>query len=143
MTRFFDASALVKRYVEEPGTDAMRALTRRRGELAASRVSAVEVPAALARRAREGDLAMESARKQSRRFLAELVDMRIVEIRPPVVERAAALVWRHPLRAYDALQLASALHLAQATGLALTFVCADSRLRESAQREGLRTLRVG
>src|SRR5260221_1100980 len=53
---FFDASALVKRYVDESGTRAIRSLfSARRFRPAVSRLSAVEVPAALARRSLPGD----------------------------------------------------------------------------------------
>jgi uncharacterized protein len=112
--------------------------------VAVSRVTGVEVPAALARRAREGSVALDVAQRQARRFLADLADIRIVEVRPALVERAADLVWRHPLRAYDALQLASGLLLKEeATGLALTFICSDGDLRDAAAAERVRVLRVG
>jgi predicted nucleic acid-binding protein len=43
---FLDASALVKRYVQEPGTDDIRRLVRGRSRLAASALSLVEIPSA-------------------------------------------------------------------------------------------------
>lgn len=133
----------MKRYVEERGSDVVRSLVRRKGEVAVSRVTAVELPAALARRAREGDVALGVAQRQAQRFLADLSHLRVVEVRPALVERATDLVWRRALRAYDALQLASGLFLKEATGLALTFVCSDGDLRDAAAAEGLRVLRVG
>jgi predicted nucleic acid-binding protein len=54
-----------------------------------------------------------------------------------------ALVTRHPLRAYDAVQLASALRvqseLVRTRAPALTFLSADDRLVAIAQAEGLLT----
>jgi hypothetical protein len=51
------------------------------------------------------------------------------------------LAERHPLRGYDAVQLAAALavHRPRAAALlpALTFVCADARLNAAATAEGL------
>jgi uncharacterized protein len=134
---------LVKRYVEERGSDVVRSLLRKKGEVAVSRVTAVELSAALARRAREGSVALDVAQRQAQRFLADLAHLRVVEVRPALVERAADLVWRHALRAYDALQLASGLLLRDTTGLALTFICSDGDLRDAAAAEGLRVLRVG
>lgn len=139
MIHFLDASALVKRYVREAGSDVVRALVRRRPALAASRISAIEVPAALARRARDGDVAEKAAKGHGARVGADMAAMTVVELRPNVATLASDLVWRHPLRAYDAVQLASALHLARATGSALTFWCADTRLCSIAAAEGLRT----
>jgi len=140
---FLDASVLVKRYVTERGSEAVRGLVRRRSELAASRLSEVEVPAALARRARDGDIPPKAARKHAERVATDLARIHIVEIRRRVVELAQALVWSHPLRAYDSVQLASALCLARDTGLALAFWSADERLHQAALVEGLRARRIG
>jgi predicted nucleic acid-binding protein len=141
---FFDASALVKRYVDESGTPAIRALFRtRRLRPAVSRLTAVEVPAALARRARRGDLSERAARACAKHLTADLAEMHVVEPRGALIEQAADLVWRHDLRAYDALQLASALYLFREVGSATRFVCADRALTVVAVREGLRALAVG
>lgn len=59
------------------------------------------------------------------------------------MEQATVLIDHHPLRAYDALQLATALQLADALrseGLSLTFVSADERLCTAAEQEGLVTV---
>ncbi len=144
MITFFDASALVKRYVDESGTTAIRALFRaRRLRPAVSRLTAVEVPAALARRARRGDLPERVARACAKHLASDLAEMHVVEPRGPLIEQAADLVWRHDLRAYDALQLASALYLLREVGSATRFVCADRALTVVAVREGLRALAVG
>jgi predicted nucleic acid-binding protein len=53
---------------------------------------------------------------------------------------AADLTQRHPLKAYDALQLAVALHYGQIlSGHPFTFVSGDSTLLAAAQAEGLVT----
>jgi predicted nucleic acid-binding protein len=140
---FLDASVIVKRYVTERGSDAVRGLLRRRSDLAAARLSQVEVPAALARRARDGDIPAKAARKHADRVAADLARMHVVELRRRVVELAESLVWSHPLRAYDSVQLASALCLARDTGLAFAFWSADERLHQAALAEGLRARRIG
>jgi predicted nucleic acid-binding protein len=66
----------------------------------------------------------------------------VVELTPDLAEYAGHLVRVHPLRAYDAIQLAAALRvqadLARAHVTPLTFVCADERLLAVAQSTGLR-----
>lgn len=74
MIYFLDASALVKRYVKESGDDDVRRLAKRRTRLATSIPSAVEIPSALARRAREGDLPIEAAEEHSRRVASDLLE---------------------------------------------------------------------
>ncbi|MBI2892051.1 MAG: type II toxin-antitoxin system VapC family toxin [Deltaproteobacteria bacterium] len=142
MIWFLDASAITKRYVEEPGSPAVRRLFSPRVRRAASALSLVEVPAAVFRRARGGDLAEEAAERIADRVPVDLESGEVVEPRSAVLALAAELVARRPLRGYDAVQLASALRLARETRFALTFVCADRNLCRIARTEGIRALRV-
>jgi predicted nucleic acid-binding protein len=54
--------------------------------------------------------------------------------------RVHDLLARHPLRAADAIQLASALMLSTRSGRAVDFVVYDHRLADAAAAEGLRVL---
>jgi hypothetical protein len=143
LIRFLDSSALVKRYVREPGSDVVARLFRSSSKLAASSLAAFEVAAALFKRARAGDVSTELARKHAARVAADLDEMHVVEARRPVLDLATELVSRRALRAYDAVQLASAMRLARAAGVAVTFVCADEALTAAALAEGIRGLHVG
>jgi hypothetical protein len=131
----------VKRYIQEEGGDAVRPLFRRR--VAASAISGVEVPAAFWRRAREGDLTEARAKNLTKKVIADLSEIIVVEVRRSATDLARQLVERHPLRAYDAVQLACALLLAERAATAVTFVCADHRLCEVAVAEQLRSMKVG
>jgi uncharacterized protein len=136
---FLDASALVKRYVQEEGSAVVRQLLGR--GLAVSGLSSVEIPAAVWRRARDGDLEPGRAAEISRQLEADLPEMIVVEVRRNVLTLAAELVERRTLRAYDAVQLACALRLKKRAGLAITMVGADRLLLRTASAEGLKTLR--
>ncbi len=138
MIHFLDSSALVKRYIEEDGSSVIALLFRGRKILAASRLAEVEVPLALARRARRGDLSEADARTHAEQVLRDLKVLRVVELRARTFERARELGWAHGLRAYGALQLAAASQLKTGTGMSLTFWCADDDLNEAARAEGLR-----
>ena len=67
----------------------------------------------------------------------------MVKLDRRLAETAGALVGEHSLRAYDAAQLASALHiqptLARMKATSLIFITADERLIAIAQAEGLLT----
>ncbi len=126
----------MKRYVREPGSDAVRRLMAG-GTPATSRLSEVEVTSALMRRWREG--AFDAAARE-RAVVALVSDLRavtVVEIVPTVTARARVLLQRHPLRAGDALQLASCLLLRDSTSDAVTFAGFDERLNQAAKAEGL------
>jgi len=119
----------------------VRPLFRRR--VAASAISGVEVPAAIWRRAREGDLSEARAKELVNKVVADLSEMIVVEVRRSATDLARQLVERHPLRAYDSVQLACALLLADRAATAVTFVCADHRLCDIAVAEQLRSMKVG
>ena len=116
-----DSSALVKRYLREPGSAFVRTICRPGTQhfVGLVRVTIVEVAGALARKHREGDISRQ--------------------------ERDAALLTQaHPLRAYDAIQVAAALivhgHLVGDGLPPPIFVSADDRLCAVATAEGLQAV---
>lgn len=139
---YLDSSALVKRYIPEPGTDWVRHIVAT-SSVAMAEFGIVEVAAALARRVRMGDLGYELYEDLLELFLQDVEDYLVLSPDRETIRLAVDLTRRHPLRAYDALQLATALQLAetlQAEGFSLTFVSADERLCAAAEGEGLTTV---
>jgi predicted nucleic acid-binding protein len=132
--RYFDASALAKRYVREKGSVKVRRLLS--SDLAAtSRYSAVEIASALARRAREGTISHEDRERTLAALHQDLTAMLIVELTAEVVTRAQGLLQRHFLRAGDAVQLASCLRLREELEEDLSMVAFDERLVAAARKE--------
>jgi predicted nucleic acid-binding protein len=139
-----DSSALIKRHVVERGSAWFRALVAPAGlnRIITSRLSLVEVYSALNRRRREASLTALDYVDMSGEFtrLAR-TEYRILELTGAIVEQARALLERHPLRAGDSVQLASAmiadLALRNAALAPLTFLAADSNLLTAARAEGL------
>ena len=136
MIHFFDTSAFVKRYMREPGSDAVRASFRAR-TAAVARITEAEAFAAIARAHRERGLPVSQRDRILDRIEEDIRELTVVEMRAATIGSVRALVTRHPLRAYDAVQLASALVLHRA-GSAVTFWSADTRLCDAARAEGLR-----
>jgi predicted nucleic acid-binding protein len=122
----------------EPGAERVRALLG--GTLlATSRITEVEVASALARRCREGALPSAERDRAVAALHRDLTRMHVVELSPEVVSRVVALLCRLPLRAADAVQLASCLELRHRLEAACLFVCCDDRLLAAARQEGLAT----
>lgn len=139
---YLDSSALVKRYIPEPGTDWIRHIVAT-SSVAMAEFGIVEVAAALARRARMGDLGPDLYEDLLELFLQDVEGYLVLSPDRETIRLAVDLTRRHPLRAYDALQLATALQLAdalQAEGFSLTFVSADERLCAATEGEGLTTV---
>ncbi len=126
MNLFLDSSALVKRYLEEPGSVSVEVGMSDAGAWIASQVTFVEtlrvvasVPAAANRARRDWD------------------EFEVVALTPGLCERAVALAQAHRLKSLDAIQLASAT-TAAASGL--TFASFDRQLHAAARSEGFETL---
>lgn len=112
-------------------------------DVAVSRLTEVEVVSALARLARERALTEMQRDAAVASLLKDLVDWDVVEVTGEVTARARGLLMAHPLRAGDAIQLASALTLQSQLGRPLdAFVSLDVRLTQAARRERLTVLEV-
>lgn len=141
---YFDASALVKCYVNEIGTPRVRALVNPAAEndIYVLRLVEVEVASAVTRRARAGSLSATGAADILSQFRSDLADeFFLIEVTASLLFAAANLAESHGLRAYDAVHLAAVLeldHLRRAlTVPALTLVSADQELNAAAVSEGL------
>jgi predicted nucleic acid-binding protein len=148
VTAFADASALVTLYADEPGHEDIAG----RDVLVVSAVSRVEVPAALWRKQRTGELTAGKARVLVDDFLATwdagatpAGDVRDDDHAPaylpvrasnPVLDAAVRLCGVHGLRAYDAVQLASATTAREADAGIDTFLAFDRALVLAAEAEG-------
>jgi predicted nucleic acid-binding protein len=130
---FVDASALVKRYVRERHSVKVRQLLAN-DAVAVSRLSDVEVPSAFARLAREGRLATRARDRALRAFATDLTSWYVVELTTELTTLAREQLLRYDLRTGDAIQLASAIWLRQATPLA-GLLAFDNRLVRAAVAE--------
>jgi predicted nucleic acid-binding protein len=143
---YLDSSALVKQYIAEVGSDWVKSFLAldRTPTVFTSNMTVVEATCAFARRRREGTLSPQDHAQVLTAFDYDITyRYNIVDVDPMVVEIARQLANRHPLRAYDAVQLATAWlanrELIQAGQSPLTFICADDHLIAIAQAEGLLT----
>ncbi|MFB0546076.1 MAG: type II toxin-antitoxin system VapC family toxin [Anaerolineae bacterium] len=107
-----------------------------------SQLLIVEATSAFNRRRRDADIALADYRRMIDAFRDDcLTAYQVLPINETIVDLACELLERHPLRASDAIHLATALtsnRLLLDSGLAaLTFLCADARLLNAAIAEGL------
>jgi predicted nucleic acid-binding protein len=124
---YFDTSALIKRYVNESGRrDVLQLL--RKNNCVVSAVLPVEIRSALRRRAAEGTLDESRVAAILKRFTADRPFWTFIEVSREVLTAAESLSGAHPLRALDAIHVASAQLFAVRIGSRpFTFVSADMR----------------
>jgi predicted nucleic acid-binding protein len=137
--RYFDASALVKLYIRETGSAAVRRLLDEFAP-ATCRLTEVEIASALARRRREGDLNERAYNAALTMLQVDMTRLHVVELAPPTIALVHSIFRRHPLRAGDALHLTAAMTLRDGIGSPIDFICFDDRLGSAARAEGFRLL---
>ena len=132
---YLDASALVKLLVPEPESEALNQALVGAEDVIISDLALTEMASALGRRMRERRLAATEARRLQREAEKLARACHRVELTPPTHRRAERLLLSSretPLRALDALHLATAL-----AADAATVVSYDPRLRAAALAQGL------
>ncbi|MBI3981929.1 MAG: type II toxin-antitoxin system VapC family toxin [Gemmatimonadetes bacterium] len=140
--KFWDASAVAALLLDEPARGPLLDLLDEDPVMLAWWGTPVECVSAIARREREGALALTDVAT----VLEHLDGLARAwqEILPGDAVRSTArrLLRVHPLRAADSLQLAAAIVAAEHDPASLPFVCLDERLSDAASREGFRTVRT-
>lgn len=145
MTSFADSSALVTLYVREAGRRSSMG-----SPLAVSELARVEVPAALWRKHRGGEIDRATAQALVAEFEADYFGtadepprFTAVALHHSVLDDAARLCGIHGLRAYDAVQLASALAARAVAPECRQLAAYDGALRAAAHAEGFSLIPSG
>jgi predicted nucleic acid-binding protein len=148
---YLDSSALIKLYFSEVGSARLEAALKQASDAGVRVFSSVlayaEVHAAVARKSREERLSESRAATIHDRFDDDWVlAMSPVEASIGVLGFVRDILKSSPIRGADALHLASALWLRDASRLgskpgssaqSLTFVCSDGRLLDAAETQKL------
>ena len=140
---YFDTSALIKRYVRERGSTRVVSLMRRH-DLLSSAITPVEVMSALSRRRRDRELSEEDFAATASRVQSERIRWELVEVGETVLNRAEEIVQGTvPMRALDAVHVASLMAFQAASSIQIPFVTGDGRQRDAANYLGLDVIWVG
>ncbi|HUW26280.1 MAG TPA: type II toxin-antitoxin system VapC family toxin [Gallionella sp.] len=140
MILFCDTSALLKLYIVEPGSEALKARAAEAEAVAVCRVAWAEAYAALSHRAREvpGDApVIEQAKAALAQDWPHFV---VMEADQALVKRAGDYADTFALRGYDSIQLAAAFEAGRIAQSPICFACFDARLNKAADVLGMMCL---
>ena len=137
----FDASVLVKRYVEEAGSRAARDLLRRFRPVCSAIVQ-VEVTSAVSRRARAGEISEKAAQATLNRLGDDRARWELIDVEASILARAELLVREVPVATLDAIHIASALVFIGGLRRNVPFVTADANQCAAAERMNLEVVWV-
>jgi predicted nucleic acid-binding protein len=137
MNLYADTSALVKKYVKEAGSEQVIAYFASYTIIGTAALTQAEMAAAMAKAVRLGWVNEAEIMVAWQDFLSHWPAYTRLPVSTGILERAASLVWRHGLRAYDSVHLASALVWKEVMGDEVLFACFDKNLLRAAHQEGL------
>jgi len=144
MIYYCDSSAVVKIYLEEAGSVFMKNLCRKApiGDIIINAIAGPEVLSALHRRFRSGDVTLEIFSQARQDFAEDYIEFfSRYPVSEPIIQLAMHLIEKYPLRGYDSVQLATAVHFQNAlrvsNGREIIFIGSDKILNTAAKTEGL------
>lgn len=140
VTYFLDSSAIVKYYINEPGSTWIRTIVNSEiDRCIICTISIAEVASAIAQVQRSTMLSKKRMRQSYLKFrsdvrrglfLAHAVNLQALDF-------AAELALKYPLKGFDATQVASALLASSILDQSVVFVSGDKQALNAAKNEGL------
>jgi len=136
---FFDTSALVKRYYEEPGTTHVDRLIEGEDTVAISSLSIIETVSAFRRKHNQEKITEAKMNQLLGKFFDEaLTDFVMLPMDEALMQHSIDLVLENDLRTLDSLQLSTALSLPEENDV--VFISADKELVSTAEQRGITTI---
>ena len=137
---YLDTSALVKRYIQETGSDlVINFITGARG-IATGVISRAETSAAFAKAVRIGILEREPVWQALQDLRAEWYDYIRLPVTEAIVAKGDKLAWDLNLRGYDSIHLAIAVTWEETLREEVEMVTFDQQLWQASRQVGLKVL---
>lgn len=136
MLLYLDTSALVKRYINEIGSDAVRKTAISADLVAISVIGKVEMHSALSRSLQYG-VAEEMVSLATNAFKEDYKGLIFLNLHNEIVNMACETASMFKLRGFDAIHLATALFWMEELGKEVHFFTYDRQLWHAAQKTKL------
>ena len=100
---YFDSSAIVKRYMEEAGSDNVNKMVNESSIIATSKLTYPEIVSAFTRKRRAGDISKDNYVKALNEFEKEWDYFFVIQFHDEFFSTIKKLIERHSLRAADSI----------------------------------------
>ena len=140
MNLYLDTSALIKRYINELGTNDVRAWIRTADLISTGLLTRAETAAGLTRLHHRGVISEEDYRRALESFHLDWTGFYRLPMNEELIARADFLACQHGLRGYDAVHLAAALIWQETLMLPVTLATYDQELSSAGKESGLKVL---
>lgn len=137
MIIYFDSSSIVKWFFDEPFEDLARNAKNRASIAITSLIAFPEVMSAFNRAWRDRRCRKKEMEIVCHEFERIWPDFKWITVNERLLQQAGRLIFKHNLKGFDAVHLASALELkAVSDGIDLFFSSFDRQLNYAARKEG-------
>lgn len=109
MKSFFDTSSLVKRYIQESGSDKVDEIFISSESIVVSSITQIEFTSALTRRFVDQSVEEKSYREALSAFRSELEYFEIIPFNAQIEKYAVGIIEKRAMKTLDAIQLSSAI----------------------------------
>lgn len=137
MIVYLDTSSLVKLYVEETDSEKIRDFAHNATAVSTSKIAYAEARAAFARKQKEEEFSLKVLRKIVEDLNRDWESYFVIEITDGLIRFAGDIAEKYLLRGFDPIHLASAIHLKNKTNSDIHFSSYDTKLNQSAEKEGI------
>jgi len=137
MIVYLDTSSLVKLYVEEIDSEKIRNFAHNAAAVSTSKIAYAEARAAFARKQKEEEFSLKVLRKTVEDLNKDWESYFVIEITDGLIRFAGDIAEKYLLRGFDSIHLASAVHLKNKIRADVHFSSYDTRLNQSAEKEGI------
>jgi predicted nucleic acid-binding protein len=134
---YFDASALVKAYVAESGSECVARIFEAADQLFTCRIAFAEVLATFRRKRNESRSLEPQADQLVNEFCQDWSSIVTVDLNPGLLDVVRTQAFRHSLRALDLLHLSAAWWLREVVRIPITLVSSDQPQLAAARHESL------
>jgi predicted nucleic acid-binding protein len=142
MIIYFDTSALLKRYLDEDGSDEVNDLFLKDNLYGSLSLTQVEMSASFQKAVRMKLISANKASDALKDFLEDWQSFTRLRVTAAVIEKATDIAWKYSLRGYDSLHLASALLWQETLDVKITFAAFDNDLLLACHKADLETWTV-
>lgn len=137
MNLFFDSSALLKRYLNEKGSDQIKKLFAETDKVFVSIITHVECASSLKRLLSSNYIDKNEYQRLNMEISLDFPFFETISFDDEIKRTALKVVDKYPLKALDTIQLATLIYVANEVE---SFIVCDQKLKKYALKEGFHVI---
>ncbi|HOV13830.1 MAG TPA: type II toxin-antitoxin system VapC family toxin [Spirochaetota bacterium] len=135
MNLYFDTSALIKKYIDESGSEIVDNLVIEADTILVSRITEIETISTLRRLLLEKEISEIDYKNLKIEIEKDFNSFEVIEIDFEIINKAKNMIDKYQLKSLDSIQLGTLLSI---ENIVDKFIVCDKKLLESSKKEGFK-----